>query len=180
MEDRIEYYNQLMTLPYLEVVSLLLTKYGPSPADYFSEKSYERFLNNEIKSIANGKYSRTKEGLYAHHIDEDTYENICSLEYIKHFKYPFELQKKERLVYCNLVEHLILHALIAKETNHKYGYKGYVVYIRPMFIEWYITEQIPQDNTWHKCCYDAAYLNPIEADTLLTAIDKLVPTRDSV
>ena len=32
--------------------------------DYYREKSYERFLNNEIKHITKGKYSRTNDGVF--------------------------------------------------------------------------------------------------------------------
>jgi hypothetical protein len=103
------YYNELLFLSYRELVHLLIKKYGEVTDDYFSEKSYTRFLNGEIKTIAKGKFSRALEGLYCHHIFENKYENIGDLEFIRAYKYPHELQRKGNLVYCDLVEHLILH-----------------------------------------------------------------------
>ena len=110
--SNLSYYNSLLKMSYDDAVSLLLKKYGPSKADYFSEKSYQRFLNNEIKTISKGKISRTNEGLYCHHIDENKYLRISKPEVIKMFNIPFSSQRKESLVYCDIIEHAALHALI--------------------------------------------------------------------
>ena len=53
---------------YSQAVAYLLNKYGAVTDDYYKEKSYTRFLNGEIKSITKGKYTRSSEGLYCHHI----------------------------------------------------------------------------------------------------------------
>ena len=42
---------------------------------------------------------------------------LCRDEYAS--KNPFEYQKANRLVYCNLLEHLILHTKIAEEPQNK-------------------------------------------------------------
>ena len=49
-------------MTYSELVEYLLKKYGPAKYDYFCTES--------CKS-KNSKVSRTSEGLYCHHIDED-------------------------------------------------------------------------------------------------------------
>lgn len=116
-QDRMANYNYLLTLSYEEAITILQDKYGQAKDDYYREKSYKKFLNKEIKSIALGKYSRTSEGLYCHHVDEDKHINVSNKNFILRKKYSFELQKKERLVYCDLFEHLILHALIAKKKR---------------------------------------------------------------
>lgn len=175
MIAKTEAYYQLLNLSYDGAVNFLLNKYGPSKDNYFKEKSYNRFLKKEIKSIAKGKYSRTSEGLYCHHIDENEFENLSNAFFISEYKYPFDLQKKERLVYCDLFEHLILHALIARETNGKFGIPGYDVYLYPMVIEWYIGGVKPQGKEWMMNCYNRSFLNPDETKKLLIMINSVLP-----
>ena len=88
-------------LEYDELVLYLLEKYGPSKYDYFE--------NTEFR-LKNKKVRRTKEGLLCHHIDEDKAINLCNPTYAR--DYPFEYQKSDRLVYCNYLEHLLLHIKI--------------------------------------------------------------------
>ena len=102
-------YSQLLDATYSQAVAYLLNKYGAVTDDYYKEKSYTRFLNGEIKSISKGKYTRASEGLYCHHISEDKFQNLSDLRFISEFKYSYNVQKKENLVYCDLIEHLILH-----------------------------------------------------------------------
>ena len=91
-----------LKLSYYELVDYLLKKYGPAKYDYFRTM--------ELKS-KNSKVTRTSEGLICHHIDEDKGGNLNNPDQAKN--QPFEWQLKERLVYCNLLEHLILHIKIA-------------------------------------------------------------------
>lgn len=137
-EKKYNYYKELLSLSYSDAVQSLIEKHGEVVDNYYKEKSYNKFLNGEIKIIAYGKYTKTKEGLYCHHILENEYENISNKEYIAHYKYPYEYHHKENLVYCDLIEHLILHALITKETNGDRGFKGLVEFLIPTAEEWYI------------------------------------------
>lgn len=57
-------YKDLLLKTYDEAVVFLLQKYGSAQDDYFREKSYKKFMNEEIKNITKGKYPRTSEGLY--------------------------------------------------------------------------------------------------------------------
>lgn len=104
-------YSQLLDATYSQAVAYLLNKYGAVTDDYYKEKSYTRFLNGEIKSISKGKYTRASEGLYCHHISEDKFQNLSDLRFISEFKYSYNVQKKENLVYCDLIEHLNMQLL---------------------------------------------------------------------
>lgn len=99
--DRNELRKEL-TMSYNDLVTYLLKKYGGATADYFCTPT--------CKSRSS-KIGRTKEGLLCHHIDEDKGGNLSS-SYSASLQ-PFTWQKKERLVYCNYLEHLILHIKIA-------------------------------------------------------------------
>ena len=99
--QRTEIYDELK-LPYDDLCKYLIKKYGGAVCDYF--------YTTECKTKSK-KISRTKEGLYCHHWDEDKGGNLASPTSAK--TQPFEWQKKERLIYCNILEHLILHIKIA-------------------------------------------------------------------
>lgn len=96
-----EYYQKIMTYNYDELVQFLLKKYGPAKYDYFM---------NELCSSKNKKVTRTSEGLYCHHIDEDK-EIMLSNDTLAR-RCPFAYQKADRLVYCNILEHFLLHILV--------------------------------------------------------------------
>ena len=88
-------------MTYYELQEYLLKKCGPAKYDYFTKP--ECIYKNK-------KVSRTKEGLYCHHMDEDEGGNLSNPPQAR--QQCFEWQKKERLVYCNAIEHLILHMKI--------------------------------------------------------------------
>lgn len=166
-------YISLLNLSYNEAIEKLLLKYGPAKDDYYREKSYIRFLNGEIKNITRGAYTRTREGLYCHHIDEFKFENLSNKDFIQSYEYPFYYQKKDRLVYCDLLEHLILHTLIAKETSGDRGFTGYVTHIRPMVDELYIDKIEPKPE-WMKICKEKSYLHTDQIKILLAQIDLVI------
>ena len=96
-----------LLMSYSEQVDYLLKKYGSAKYDYF--------YNESCKS-RDSKVSRTKEGLVCHHIDEDKAIMLSSPSYAA--KNKFDYQKADRLVYCNLLEHLLLHIKIIIEPRH--------------------------------------------------------------
>lgn len=98
---REEIYKELQ-MSYDELQQYLLKKYGGAVCDYFATP--------ECKSKSK-KISRTSEGLYCHHMDEDKGGNLGNASQAR--LQPYEWQRKERLVYCNILEHLILHIKIA-------------------------------------------------------------------
>lgn len=124
----IEYYRHLLNSTYYDAVQQVKNANGECIGDYYNEKSFKNYIHGKNKKPRHGKKVRQGlKGLEIHHIDENKVSNLSSLEKIK--KDPearkFEHQKKERLVYCDLLEHIILHALIAKETSNNLGYEGY-------------------------------------------------------
>jgi hypothetical protein len=96
-----------MKMKYHELVGYLLEKYGKAQHDYF--------LTENCKS-KNTKVSRTKEGLYCHHTDEDKAIDLSNSDFA--IINPFNYQKADRLVYCNVLEHLILHIKIFEEPKN--------------------------------------------------------------
>lgn len=138
-------------MPHAELLEYLLNKYGPAKSDYFATP--------ECRSKSK-KISRTSEGLYCHHMDEDKGGSLSNPASAK--MQPFEWQKKERLVYCNALEHLILHMKIAV-LRHNEELK------KPMDIERFFTthgiqmicaeinDMFIDDGTsinWKKRCYE--------------------------
>ena len=84
------------------------------------------------------------------------------------------ITKKERLVFCDVVEHAILHILIAKETSLEFGYPGYEVFLSRKIKDWYVEKDIPQKSKWHITCYHRAYITPEEAYELLEKMDSIL------
>ena len=167
--ETLSYYANLLEMSYKEIVDYLLEKYGVATDDYFREKSYKRFFNDEVKNIGKGKTSRTSDGLYCHHIYENQFEKMADVNYIRFQQIPFEYQKKEHLVYCDLVEHAILHAIISNETEGSRGIKGLRVFMIPNIEEWYIYEN-HQKLDWEKNCYNKSYLNSKDAREIVDLI----------
>lgn len=179
-ENKKIWYLNLMDLSYQEAVNALLDKYGPVQDDYFREKSYGRFLRGEIKTITKGKASRTDKGLYVHHFWENTYLNLGDTWFIRENKPPFDYQRAENLVFCDAFEHLILHALISKETGAKLGFPGYHNYLYPMCDNWYLEENPPRGKQWMMNCYSKAFLSPIQARQVLKKADELIPEKQRI
>ena len=65
----------------------------------------------------NQKCKRTKEGLFAHHKMED--RMVMLSEKLIAMMFPFEWQQKHNIVYCDYLEHLLLHVLICKFPSEK-------------------------------------------------------------
>lgn len=178
MSEANEYLSK-RKLSYDEYVAELKEKYGEATVDYFSENSYRRLMNNEIKSLATARQiSRTSEGLYCHHVDEDKQISISSVGYIRAFQIPFDCQRKERLVYCNLIEHAILHVLIATEhsepeNNQQLGLSGYAQFIRPELIERLIDGVVPQAK-WRLDCYEVIKMPKDEAKKIIKGLDNFL------
>lgn len=121
------------------MINDLLKKYGPVPYDYFT---------NESCKTHNVKNSRTKEGLFIHHVCENKAIMLSDPEYA--IESPFEYQKANKLVYCNLLEHLILHYLITKEALNKKpsklgimpGLGGAINNLIPMINDYYAGKEV--------------------------------------
>lgn len=97
-----------MKMNYETLVGYLKSKYGVAKCNYFTNAT----CNTRSKQI-----TRTKEGLFCHHIDEDKGWNLGEKNSAR--EQPYEYQKAERLVYCNYLEHLLLHIQIGKDKYWK-------------------------------------------------------------
>lgn len=135
-------YNKVEKLTYSEYCDYLQNKYGIGLCDYM-RPSWTK----------NPKISRTKEGLYAHHKYEDHAIMLSKPEFA--MQNPYEWQKKENIVYCNLLEHLYLHILICenpseeKKENEKVGLGGVLNFIVPELNDVYsgwVSKQAWQNN----------------------------------
>ena len=94
-------------MTYAQLVEYLQNKYGTAQFSYYCTPT--------CKS-KNRKVSRTSEGLLCHHIDEDKAILLSNSEYA--IQNPFDYQLPDRLVYCNYLEHLLLHVAIMREPRH--------------------------------------------------------------
>lgn len=97
----IDEYNKVKKYTYLEYCDYLQNKYGIGQADFMT-KTWNK----------NNKCTRTKDGLIAHHKYEDHAIQLSHPEYAKNN--PFEWQLAKNIVYCDYLEHLLLHILICE------------------------------------------------------------------
>lgn len=104
--DGTSYYESMLKTNYQDIVSALLKKYGSAKHNYFKDTACK---------TKNPLVTRTNEGLFCHHIDEDKAIMLCNDKFA--VNNPFEYQKADRLVYCNLLEHLLLHVKIAENPS---------------------------------------------------------------
>lgn len=138
-------FNKVMKMDYLQYCKYLQEKYGIPKYDYMT-KSYNK----------NQKNSRTSEGLVIHHIDEDKMIQLSEKAYAE--LCPFEWQAKERLVYCDYLEHLLLHVLICENPSPErdpsvdVGIGGVVNFIVPELNDVYSGFKTKQ--AWRKNCHD--------------------------
>lgn len=130
-----------LDMSYSELCQYLVNKYGPAQYDYF--------VNEKCKT-KNAKVSRTSEGLECHHMDEDKAIMLSTPMYAQ--RNPFEYQKADRLVYCNALEHLILHIKIDIEPRNvkanrfeRPGTGGALNFIIPKLNQMYSGYQFKRD-----------------------------------
>ena len=100
------------------------------------------FVRDNYKS-KNRKISRGSEGLFIHHMDEDKAIKLSTPKTIFRWNtnhpdmpYKWEWQKAGRLVYCNILEHLVLHIKIMQfphpdRLQENVGRGGIEVFILP-------------------------------------------------
>ena len=140
-----EEFNKVKDLTYVQYCDYLQGKYGIGICDYMTSAYSPK-----------PKCKRTKEGLFVHHKDEDKMIMLSKKEYAE--KFPFEWQTKEHLVYCDFLEHLLLHVLICKYPSknkvpgYDVGIGGVVTLIVPELNDVYSGWITNQD--WRKCTHD--------------------------
>lgn len=120
----IQEYKQVENFTYLEYCDYLQQKYGIGLSDYMT-KSWNK----------NPKVTRTKDGLFAHHKYEDHAIMLSTKEFA--MRNPFEWQLAHNIIYCDYLEHLLLHIKIceypSKERNlfEAVGIGGVINYLVP-------------------------------------------------
>lgn len=138
-------YEKVKNLTYQEYCDYLQKKYGIGLCDYFT-KFWAK----------NSKVTRTKEGLIVHHKFEDHVARLSSVEIA--IQNPSEWQKAENLVYCDYLEHLLLHILIwempvkCQNGEELLGIGGITHYIVPELNDLYSGWQAQQP--WRKNCHN--------------------------
>ncbi len=138
-------YQSVKNMTYLQYCDYLQSKYGIGLSDYMSP-SFKK-----LSSV-----TRTGEGLIAHHKAEDKAPLLSQPEIAARF--PFEWQKKENIVYCDLLEHLLLHVKICmypspdKIDGMEVGIGGVINFLVPELNDLYSGYQAKQ--AWQKNCYD--------------------------
>lgn len=90
---------------YFNYVNYLKQKYGAIPEPYFKDKECTK------KNSWKNKYKK-ENYIHIHHIMEykKGVDDLGRKNYAA--KFPFEYQLPENLVYCNLMEHILLHLMI--------------------------------------------------------------------
>lgn len=138
-------YEEIKNLNYLEYCDYLQKKYGIGLCNFMT-KSYNRNL----------KVTRTNEGLLAHHKFEDHAINLSNKEFA--INNPFEWQLARNIVYCDYLEHLLLHILICENPSvnqnelEVVGIGGIINYIVPelndVYSGWITSQQ------WRRNCHE--------------------------
>lgn len=137
-------YKNVEHFSYEQYCKYLQDKYGIGRANYFFA-SWSK----------NPKVSRTSEGLFAHHKYENEAIMLSEASYAK--DNPIEWQNAENIVYCDFLEHLLLHIFICEESSIKkrtdnvlVGFGGVVNYIVPELNDIYSGWEPKQQ--WKKNC----------------------------
>ena len=117
----IEEYNKVKDLKYCEYVDYLQDKYGIPNKPYFKMDENLDWItvrvNNKIFLDKEPSISRLKDGLVIHHVREDKYYELSD-KYKASF-YHWINQSPCNLVYCDLLEHLLLHIMIHEENSER-------------------------------------------------------------
>ena len=139
-----EEYLKTVPMTYREYCGHLQQKYGVGRSAYMTASW------NKSK-----KCTRTNEGLFTHHIFEDHAIMLSSKEWA--MRKPYGWQLAENLVYCDYLEHLLLHILIceypAEDANlfEDVGVGGVVNFLVPQLNDLYSGWQPQKD--YIKVCF---------------------------
>ena len=132
--------EQMLNMSYDECCNFLKQKYGSVKKNFFS--------NEHCRSKTSGISRGATDGLQIHHIDEDKALALSNAKSAT--QYPFEYQLADRLVYCNLLEHLVLHIKIVEyphpdRLDPNVGIPGMVSIIIPQLNDIYSNMQYKRD-----------------------------------
>ncbi len=126
-DDILKHYKEDTYDSYCE---FLKKKYGEAPEDYFVVKPSVKKAHPRKRKLSysdmkkNLRITRGNEGLYVHHIMEKEVDMLCDLDHCEIMDVPIGYHSAEQLVYCDLLEHLLLHILIEKDGYRDVGSSG--------------------------------------------------------
>ena len=121
-------------MSYTQYCDYLQNKYGIGLADYMTQSF------NKSPAV-----SRGKEGLFAHHKMEDCVPNLSNPKVAK--LYPVEWQAKENIIYCDYLEHFLLHLKIRRSygVDHNYCNPAIENYMIPELNDYFSGYVPPED-----------------------------------
>lgn len=149
----IKEYNEIKHYNYDEYCDYLVQKYGAATEPYFTD-TYWTKKNKPKQPVANKKATRTKEGLFMHHKQENHVASLSSP--VVAAAHDYELQSAENLVPCDYLEHLLLHILICEDPQpfegEHVGANGTLTWILPALVSFFEKKHIPQE--WQVPAFD--------------------------
>ena len=112
-------HNKVKGFNYEAYINYLHRKYGVPKDSYFvfsktGEWVYISTSTSKKFLMKNQNIRRLKEGLIIHHVAEDVYYDLSNK--YKADLYPKVYQEADFLVYCDLLEHLLLHIMIFEKN----------------------------------------------------------------
>ena len=103
-------------MTYYELQDYLLKKYGPAKYDYFTKPEC-KYKNKNV--------SRTKEGLYCHHMDEDEGGNLSNPPQAKLQCFEWQKKRKTCILQCYRKSDITYenqHSETKENVDNTYGY----------------------------------------------------------
>ena len=97
-----EYKKIFFDYSYYDACKYLQKKYGLTNKPYMIINK-----NGNLSKVKN--LGRGREGLFLHHIKEDSVIMLCNIDCNIAYKYPLEFHAPKNLCYCDYFEHMILH-----------------------------------------------------------------------
>lgn len=141
-----------------------MTKSEYSLIKNYSYKDYCDYLNNKYDNY-------NKEGLFKHHFYENEKANLSNSEIAKYAT----AEEKETIVYCNYLEHLLLHIMIGEQTDprKRLGLGGAINYIISDIENYYNNNIKKYNDIYYNCLIDNKELFDILVARCDQAVEKL-------
>ena len=142
----LEEYNKVKNMNYDEYCLYLQNKYGKAKGYYCTPKGNKHNIG------------RTSEGLVIHHVKEDEMIMLSNPTFAR--LAPYEFQSPDNLVYCNYLEHLLLHVLIVEKSVENaevmpFGLGGIMFFLVPELNDWYSGYyKNSSKEGWRRNCYE--------------------------
>ena len=160
-------YEQIKDYGYEQYCDYLVNKHGAATEPYFTDTYWTKTRNKPKQPVANKKATRTKEGLFMHHRQENHVASLSSP--LVAANHDYELQSAENLVPCDYLEHLFLHILICEnpapfEGEHV-GANGTLTWILPALVSFFEKKHIPLE--WQIAAFERIEGDKEVYDTLI-------------